>query len=126
MSENLVITGTMTLPNAPGGSTTQVIIGAPTATPSANSATIEYNEKANYELTIAATTSKVVDFGTIADGKFLYIGTDKAITFKLNGGSEILSLADEGFMMIALGGITAVEITAGAVEAKPFVVIVGD
>jgi len=126
MSGTLTITGNMAMPSAPGGSTTQILIGAPDVVPGGNAASIAYNEKAKYEFTIAALATKVVDFGTIADGKFLYIGTDKAITYKLSGGSDVLSLDDGGFMLIALGGITAVEITAGPVEANPFVVIVGD
>jgi hypothetical protein len=127
MSSTLEITGKMTMPNAPGGATTQKLIGAPIITPSSTTgAQVTYNEKCEYEFKIAAAATQVVNFGSVADGAFLYIGTDKAVTYKLNGGSEVFSLADGGFAFIKGGTVTALSITAGVVAANVYVLIVGD
>lgn len=126
MSSTLDISGKMTSPNSPGGSTTQIFIGTPTVIPtSTTGAVVSYDEKVEFWYTITAGASQVVNFGSVASGTFLYIGTDKAVTYKVNGGVEVFNIADEGFVMVKGGTLTALEITAGVVDANVYVLIVG-
>jgi hypothetical protein len=75
---------------------------------------------------VPAAGTRVVNFGSIATGKFLYIGTDQPITYTMNGGVEVFSLSAGGFLMIAMGSLTALTIIAGAQEARVFVMVMGD
>ena len=125
MSSTLTVAGTMTMPNAPGGSTTPVLIGTPTTLPTSTTGPqLTYYEKTKFEYRIAAGAVQTVNFGSLTDGDFLYIGVDEAITYKLNGGSDVFALAAEGFVMIMGGSITALELTAGVVDVGEAVVII--
>jgi hypothetical protein len=44
----------------------------------------------------------------------------------MNGGVEVFSLSAGGFLMIAMGSLTALTIIAGAQEARVFVMVMGD
>ncbi|RLI87325.1 MAG: hypothetical protein DRP01_02130 [Archaeoglobales archaeon] len=126
---SLDISGKLTFPNSPNGSNTQVLIGAPTLTATAAATAglqVTYAEKAEFELNIPATTIRVLNFGSISNGKFVYIGTDQAITYTLNGGAEIFSLAAGGFKMETMASISAMTITSGAQDANVFALILGD
>ena len=123
----LAITGNLTFPNSPNGANTAVLIGAPTLTSTDTvGLQVTYNEKAEFELKIAASGVKDVNFGSISNGKFLYIGTDQAVTYTINGGTEIFSVGAGGFKMEVMGGVTAMEITAGAQDADVYILILGD
>ena len=130
----LDISGKMTFPGSPGGADSQVLIGAPTLQVSTItcSATglsglkVSYNEKAEFELNIAAAGVRTVDFGSISTGKLLYIGTTQAITYKLNGGSDIHQMAAGGCFLSVLNSVTALEITGGAQDANVYVLVLGD
>ncbi len=128
MSSTLDISGTMTFPNAPGGSTTSVYLGSPLITPTSTAGSVvTYDEKATYEYVIAAAGVQVVNFGTLADGEFLYVGADQAITYKLNGGSDVFTLAANGWIAMKGATITALEITSVAVvDVNVIVMIMGD
>jgi len=125
----LAVTGRMTLPNSPGGSTTPIIIGTPEVTPDDSDTGVEvtYAEKVVFEYTIAPAGIQPVNFGTVADGKFVYVGTDKAVTYKVNGGTEVFNLAEGGFIMWNGATLTALEITnPGVLDANVYVLIVGE
>ena len=132
----LDISGKMTFPGSPGGADSQVLIGAPalTADQSINCSSstglnglkINYNEKAEFELNIAASEVRAIDFGSISTGKMMYIGTTQSITYKLNGGSDVFQLAAGGCLLSVLGSVTELEITGGAQDAHVYVLVLGD
>ena len=128
MSSTLSVVGNMVFPNAPGGSNTSVPIGSPDVTPSdTTGAQLTYNEKACFEYTIAPAGVLPVNFGTVSDGDFIYVGTDQDITYKMNGGSDVFTLAENGFIMQMHASLTALEITNAAVlDANIVVMIFGD
>jgi len=124
---SLAILGNLTFPNSPNGANTAVLIGAPTRTiDDTDGLAVAYNEKAEFELKVAALGVKAVNFGSISNGKFVYIGVTQAVTYKINGGSEEFSIGAGGFKMEVLGAITAIEITAGASDADVYILILGD
>jgi len=123
----LAILGNLTFPNSPNGANTAVLIGAPTLTSTdTGGLEVAYNEKAEFELKIVAAGVKDLDFGSISNGKFLYVGTNQAITYKINGGTETFSVGAGGFKMEVLSAVTAIEITAGAQDADVYILILGD
>ena len=126
-SSTMNVTGRMTLPNSPGGFTTPLLIGTPSVLPadSATGAEVTYNEKAEFWATILASATQVINFGTVAAASFVYIGTDKDITFAVDGGDD-QNLAAEGFVMIKGSDIAALSITAGILDANVYVLILGD
>jgi hypothetical protein len=128
MSSTLSIVGNMIFPNAPGGTNNSLPIGSPDVTPSSTTgAQLTYDEKAYFEYVIAAAGTQVVNFGSVADGDFVYIGTDQPITYTINGGTEVHSLAAGGFMMQSNASITALTLTSVApVDATVVVAIFGD
>ncbi len=121
------ITGRMTFPNSPNGSVTPVLIGTPALAATATSGLqVSYNEKAEFELTIAASAVRAVDFGSISSAKVVYIGTTQAITYTVNGGAEVFALAAGGFKLEVMSTVTALVLTAGAQEAGIYVLVLGD
>lgn len=131
----LDISGKMTFPGSPGGADTQVLIGAPTLqvgtgttcpTTGLAGLKVSYNEKAEFELSIAASAIRAVNFGSISTAKMLYIGTTQAITYKLNGGSDVFQLAAGGCLLSVLGSVTELEITGGAQDANVYALVLGD
>lgn len=123
----LNILGKLTFPNSPQGANAQVMIGTPTVpATSTTGLSLTYDETAQFEYVIPAAGVRAVNFGSIATGKFLYIGTDQPVTVTLNGGVETISLSAGGFLMLALGSFTAASITAGTQDARVFVMVMGN
>lgn len=123
----LNVLGKMTFPGSPSGANNPVMIGTPVVPATSTTGfSLNYNETAQFEYVVPATGTRVVNFGSIATGKFLYIGTDQPITYTMNGGVEIFSLSAGGFLLIAMGSLTALTIIAGAQEARVFVMVLGD
>ena len=123
----LNVLGKMTYPGSPSGASNPVMIGAPTVPATSTTGySLNYNETAQFEYVIPAAGTRVVNFGSISTGKFVYIGTDQPITYTLNGGVEVFSLSAGGFLMLTMASITALTIIAGAQEARVFVVVLGD
>jgi hypothetical protein len=86
---------------------------------------VDYNEEAMFRAKILALATQVINFGTVASASFVYIGTDKAITYSLNGGPS-LPLAEGGFVLLKGASITSLSITAGILDANVYVLILGD
>jgi hypothetical protein len=132
----LDISGKMTFPGSPGGADAQVLIGAPNlvvatgtnlcSSTGLNGLKVSYNEKAEFELNIAAGVVKDVSFGSIDTGKMLYMGSTQAITYKLNGGVDVHQMAAGGCLLSVMQGITELEITGGSQEARVYVLVLGD
>gem|GEM_PF-6994406 len=128
MSAQLSVTGKMTFPNSPGGSTTPVLIGTPLVTPATSAAgsLVDYNEKAEHEFKILAGATKALDLGTVSSAAFVYLGADNDCTYKLNGGSQVFTLAKDGYVILKGQGITGLEITAGILDVKGYALFLGD
>ena len=124
---SLDISGKLTFPNSPNGATTQVVIGSPSLASTATTGlTVSYAEKAEFELNIAASAVRTVNFGSITNAKFIYVGTDQALTYTINGGAEVFSLAAGGCKMEVMASVTGMVITAGAQESNVYIIILGD
>jgi len=123
----LNVLGRLTFPNSPLGANTQVMIGTPTVPYSSTTGySMSYGETVTFEYLISALGVKTVNFGSLSSAKFMYIGTDQPITYKVNSGSEVFSLAAGGFRLDVMASVTALEITAGTTDAHVFVMLMGD
>lgn len=126
------VAGKLTLPSTPNGANQVVMIGAPslitdlTTPTTAAGLKVNYSSKAEYELKIPALAVRPVDFGSIATGKLLYMGTTQSISYTINGGTEVHQLAGGGIKLEVLGSITDLEITGGSQEAQVYILILGD
>jgi hypothetical protein len=128
MSSTATVAGTITAPVSTGGANASLIVGAPSITTSSSSGpTLSYNERvSNTYLVTAAGSPVAVNFGTLADASILYIGTDQAITLIFNGGAETFALAAGAFAMFYKATMSALSITAVALDATVEVLLLGD
>lgn len=120
------IAGTLTYPIAVG-SDVSIVLGAPLITPtSTTGAQLTFTEHStNNYLVTAAASPVTIPVGTLTDIDVLYIGTDEALTYTINGGSEVFNLAAGGFVLVHLGSYTALAITAVALDATVTVAMLG-
>ena len=124
----LTMTGTVVWPASSGGSNSTLIIGSPSVTSSSSTGPqLTFAEQScnTYVITSAASPF-TVPTGSLASIDFMYIGTDQAITYILNGGAETVSLAADGFSILYNAGITAISISAVAVDATVQILLAGD
>lgn len=123
------ITGTISYPVAPGGPSASLVLGSPSTTPSsATGPQLTYVEKAGGTLYVAqADGVKTVNFQTLSDADFVYVGTDQPIDVIFDGGSDTFSLAAGGFIMMYLSSITGMTVEAtSSNNATIQVLLLGD
>jgi len=125
---DVTILGSINYPISPNNPVVSFVLGSPSAGTSTSMATISFEEGATntYRATVGG-GAITIPFGTVSDGKILYIGADQPVTVTLNGGAEIHSLLADGFIFIANGSLTAATVEAsGALDATVSVVVLGD
>jgi hypothetical protein len=120
------ITGTISANVANSGPSAAVQLGSPVITPSSSTgATLEFEEQMTNTFKVPTGGYFTIPFGSISDADILYIGTDQAANVRINGGTEVFTLAVGGFILFYLGSITAIEIEPTALEATVQVSILG-
>jgi hypothetical protein len=126
-TDTLTIAGTFTYDEAPGGPEVSGILGSPVITPTSTTGpTLDYNESIGNVAVLAPAAIYIINFGSLAEADWLYIGTDQPVTVKLNGSVDTISLIAGGFIAIYKGSITAATITCGPVGAKVKYLLLGD
>jgi len=111
------VLGTISYPLAPSGTTATFLIGAPSVTSSTTGFTLTFTEASVNTYSVAQADGVVtIPFGTLTDGDILYLGTDQALDVILNGGTDTISLAVGGFILIANGSCTAATVQASTIN----------
>ena len=112
------VTGYITANSTEGGSSTNVMIGSPTITPSSTTAFQEtYDDSLITTYSIPTAPATTISLGTISDCDLLYIGSTTEVTAVLNGASTFTIGAD-GFVMLAKASITSLTLEATTSEAS--------
>lgn len=135
MSEQATVTAKITYPSVPGGPNVSPLFGSPIKNPtSEDGPQLDFNEKVEGNYVVPAAGVVSVDFQTLSQAGFLYIGTDQPIDVVFNGGADSFSLAGSagpgesgGWISMFKSGITQIDITSTApVDAKIVVILLGD
>jgi len=127
MSSLLTIVGTLTFPTVKGGPDTSTVLGAPTVTPSSSSGPqLTYEEGGSSSYLVAVGAPVAIPFGTLASADAVYVGSDQAVDIVLDGGSEKISLAADGFILLSKAGVASMTVEANAVDANVVVILLGD
>lgn len=124
--DTLTISGTYTYYSSPGGPEVTEYFGAPNVTPTSASATLDYAESFGNVAVLSPAAVLTVNFGTLSSADFVYIGVDKAVGVKFNGGVTSHALKDGGFLCMYNAGVTAIEITCGPLASKVKYLLLGD
>lgn len=127
MAETATISGKISYNSVPGGPVVSPVLGSPLVNPtSASGPQLDYNEKVEGNYVVPAGGSVSVNFQTLSSAGIVYIGVNKSVDVVMNGGADIFTIEDGGFIMMYKSGITAISITGGPVESKVVVILLGD
>lgn len=128
MSSTLTVSGTQTIYPVPGGPSVSPVFGSPSITPSTTGGfTLDYDEcsiQTMYVTQLMGVTS--VPFGTVTTASYLYIGSDQEIKVILNGGTDEITIAADGWIALADANITSATVEATLTSAEISVVLAGD
>ena len=120
------IAGTISFPVASIAPVAAISIGSPTVNPTSTTAyTVTFTEQSTCSYYVLASGTQAINFGTIATGALVYIGTDQAITLTINGATPAISIAQGGFVLLSKATVTSLSVTAGATNADVQVMILG-
>lgn len=120
------VSGTISFAVANTAPVAAISLGAPSVNPTSTTAyQVTFTEQATCSYYIAGLATQAINFATIASGDLVYVGVDQAATLTINGATPALSLAQNGFVLLAKSAITSLSLTAGAAAVNVQVMILG-
>jgi hypothetical protein len=120
------VTGTISFPVASTAPVAAISIGAPSVNPTSTTGhTVTFTEQATMSYFVAASGTQAINFGSIASGALVYVGTDQGITITVNTATPALAISAGGFALFSKVAITALSVTAGVIDANVQVMILG-
>jgi hypothetical protein len=121
------ITGTIQYPVALGGPNTSLYLGSPTInSTSTTGPQTTYNEGGVQTLVVTSIAPVTIPLGTIGSASLLYIGASNPITLKLNGSTDEIEIAANGFILLSAVTVSAAIVQAVSTQATVTLAIFGD
>lgn len=121
------ISGTISYPLVAGIPATTIYLGNPTITSSSSGgATITFNEGGTQGIIVGSSAPVSIPMGTVASGSLLYVGTNQPVEMILNGGSDTIDIAADGFVLMSKCGIVSATLQAVSASATVTVAVLGD
>ena len=121
------ISGTISYPLVAGMPGTTIYLGNPTVTSSSSGgATVTFNEGGTQSLIVGSASPVTVPMGTVSSGSLMYFGTNQPVELVLNSGSDTLTIAADGFILLAKCGVTSATLQAVSASATVTIAVLGD
>jgi hypothetical protein len=86
-----------------------------------------YAERTEHDYKLDPAEVRVVDFGSVASATIVFVyDVDNSVDVSVNGSVTPIPISSGGTLMLMLSAVTSLSITAGGVETRVSVVLLGD
>jgi hypothetical protein len=121
------ITGTISYPIVTGGPTSSIYLGSPSIDSSSSAgATISFSEGGTQTVVAPSGSPTTLPMGTVANGSLIYVGSSQPVSLVLNGGSDTIYIAADGFVLLSKCTVTELTVQATSSQAIVTFMVLGD